>query len=234
MLLLLRQTRNGLIRLFQRVYPTSLVGWFYLVGGRIAGRRGNKGANRPLRSIGNVWPCEGPTLELMVLSFVLYQQERGVRGDGREPTKGHLKGCSRGRDATAQTAGSVAFQPSWSLFFCFIFLINAEESDSNHVSYFSLRCSISFIDGAAISSLKPLIAPWLGPNSHMLGMTCWPWSFQSERYKSTRYPWEWNELSSDRLVRLSSILRFSQCQWLFVSVCLPYISWKLVQVATCL
>lgn len=45
------------------------MGWFYLVGGRIAGSRGNKGAKRPLRSISDVWLCEGPTLELMVLSL---------------------------------------------------------------------------------------------------------------------------------------------------------------------
>lgn len=106
----------------KRVRGSVLPVWwagFYLVGGRIAGRRGNKGAKRPLRSI--VWLCEGPTLGLMVLSFVPYQQERRVRGDEREPAKGFLKGCSRGRDATAQTASSVAFQPSWSLFFRFIF-----------------------------------------------------------------------------------------------------------------
>lgn len=35
-----------------------------------------------------------------------------MRGDEREPAKGLLKGWNRGRDATAQTASSVAFQPS--------------------------------------------------------------------------------------------------------------------------
>lgn len=224
MLLLLRKTRNGLIRLWQRVYPTSLVGWFYLVGSRIAGSRGYKGAKRPLRTISNVWLCKGLTLELLVLSFVLSLSagEESKRIWERTSKKGFWKVAAGGEMSQPRPPAAWPFSGADPCSFGSFF------NQCGGIGF--SRCQIlllallHFIYWWRMQSA--LWNRWLQPQraqqSNVRDDMVTEVIPQSERHQSTRYPREGNELFSDRLISLSSILRFESMSMVVCLLCLPY------------
>lgn len=171
-----------------------------------------------------LWLCEGPTLELMVLSL-----SAGEGGERRweRTSKGAFERLQQGERCHSPDRQQRGLSAELVLLLLVHFLINAEESDPIHVKYFSLH---HLLRENAISSMKPLIACTRAPT-----VTCQGW--HADRGHFTVRKTSIHLLSTGVKLTLQWQARFlvlvnvNGCLSLYV--CL-IISWKVVQVATCL